>query len=222
MKNSNPRSFPDGFTDRRMPPATRRCRIAEDRVRGDDPRRTSPLGGICPDRCRSVDYGRHWGTLAVNRGTLAGGGGMNAEDKCYEVSWDEAERCRPDGLAPGRGVRHRGGSRCRRRDQGTRAGARCSPWSTFARSPRSTGPPGSSSWTATPTTAPSRSSPRSASTRMLANFFMGLKRGAIPVKMFTSRGRRSRLAASAGMTEAASDGHRQRHRAAHQPRRWRP
>jgi hypothetical protein len=26
----------------------------------------------------------------------------------------------------------------------------------------------------------------SASTRMLANFFLGLKRGAIPVKMFTS------------------------------------
>lgn len=110
---------------------------------------------------------------------------MNVEDKCYAVSWDEANAVARTDWLPGAVC---GIEEARAVDAEIRALGRGKVLSlvdlrqvaSIDRPAREFFMDGNPNYRAVALIA------ASASTRMLANFFMGLKRGAIPVKMFTS------------------------------------
>jgi hypothetical protein len=110
---------------------------------------------------------------------------MNVEDKCYAVSWDEANAVARTDWLPGAVC---GIEEARAVDAEIRALGRGKVLSlvdlrqvaSIDRPAREFFMDGNPNYRAVALVA------ASASTRMLANFFMGLKRGAIPVKMFTS------------------------------------
>jgi hypothetical protein len=118
-------------------------------------------------------------------GDHRGGVWMNAENKCYEVSWDETWAVARTDWLPGAVC---GIDEARAVDAEIKALGRgkvlslvdLRPVESIDRPAREFFMDRNPNYRAVALIA------ASASTRMLANFFMGLKRGAIPVKMFTS------------------------------------
>lgn len=110
---------------------------------------------------------------------------MSAEDKCYEVSWDEASGTARTDWLPGAVC---GIEEARAVDAEIKALGRGKVLSLVdLRQVESIDRPAREFFMdRNPNYRAVALIAASASTRMLANFFMGLKRGAIPVKMFTS------------------------------------
>jgi hypothetical protein len=118
-------------------------------------------------------------------GDHRGGGWMNADNQCYEVSWDEASAVARTDWLPGAVC---GIEEARAVDAEIRALGKGRVLSLVdLRQVESIDRPAREFFMdRNPNYRAVALIAASASTRMLANFFMGLKRGVIPVKMFTS------------------------------------